>query len=59
MTPAEITILILQIVNIVVSALSPLINAFAYFIKHIQKSTCMGSSVDMRKDSEKQLNINP
>lgn len=40
-------IIILSIINIILTGLSPIILALAYFLKHIKKSKCCGSSIEM------------
>jgi hypothetical protein len=53
MSPFEISILILQIVNIVFSlCIGPLITAIVEFSRRIEKSNCFGSSIELTKINE-------
>lgn len=53
MTPVEITILVLQILNILFTlCISPLVSGFVEFTKRIEKSNCFGSSIELTKINE-------
>ena len=47
------TQIILLIVNIIISALSPIIVAIASLLKHIKKSKCCGGSVEIEPDEKR------
>lgn len=51
MNSFEISILILQIINLVLASIGPLILAISSFIKRIQSSQCCGSRVDLKEQS--------
>ena len=44
----ESTIITLQIITLVLSAIAPLITAVSGFISHISKSECFGNKIVMR-----------
>lgn len=44
----------LQIVNIILTALSPVVIAFAYCIRRVHKSRCCNSVVEMETAKRKQ-----
>ena len=48
-------IITLQIINIILTALAPVILSFAYCVRHISKSRCCNRAfeLDIRKDSFK------
>ena len=47
------TQIILLIVNIIISALSPIIVAIASLLRHIKKSSCCGGDVEIEPEREK------
>lgn len=47
------TVIIMQIITLVVSAIAPIISSLSYFLSHIQRSKCcFGGEIIMRKDSK-------
>jgi len=50
MTP----IFIMQVLTLMVSTLAPLISGFEFCLKHIKRSSCCGSSIEM-ETSKKNL----
>ena len=50
----ETATLIIGIITLVSTTISPLVLAGAYFIKNIQKSSCLGGSVEMKSVKELQ-----
>lgn len=59
MSDDNIILLVMQIATMLITLIAPLITAFTYFIKHISKSKCCGGSIELRKDSEKNLKPDP
>lgn len=47
MSTIEILLIIFQILNILVSLISPIFMAVSQFIKRIEKSSCCGSKVEL------------
>lgn len=43
--------IVLQVVNIIMSTLSPLIVSFSYLIKNISSSNCCGGEIKIKKSS--------
>lgn len=48
-------VIILQVVNIIMSALSPLIVSFSYLIKNISSSSCCGGEIRTKKSSSNDI----
>lgn len=46
---------ILLIINTIITAMTPFITSFSYFIKHISRSSCCGSTVTLRKPSKSSM----
>ena len=51
----ETTALVLSIISLVTSTISPIIIAGSYFIRHIRHSQCFGSSIDLKDDPDEPL----
>lgn len=45
----DITLLLLQILNIIITAIGPVIVSLSYCIKHIKLSQCCGSKIELRE----------
>lgn len=53
MDAVSISALVLSAVSLVVSAISPLVVAAAYFIQHIKSSQCCGGKAELYQDPPK------
>jgi hypothetical protein len=58
MDPVSVSALVLSIIGIVASTISPLVVAGAYFINRITQSDCCGSHVALAEPSQNQP-LNP
>ena len=44
---------VLIIINLILTAISPILQSLGFFIKHISKSECCGSSITLRNSEIK------
>lgn len=58
MEPSLVIIIVLSSLNLVANILSPLIMSGAFVIKNISESTCWGSSLKIR-DNTQEVTVNP
>lgn len=59
MTDSETVILVLQILTLLSTTLSPLILALSLCIKNIKRSNCLGSSLEMKNNVESPVEETP